>query len=225
MINPQILAIRAKKLGILIRDARLASGKSVDECAQVTGVPVETFEAYELGEESPSLPELEVLAYFLNTPLEHFWGKKSISEDKPAITKLNLEQLVSLRQRMIGALIRQERLQASLTLESMAGKLEITPGRLESYEFGESPIPVPFLDVITSELNQPVESFQDRHGPVGAWIAQNNVTQDFLSLPPELRSFVSKPINRPYLELALRLSEMSVEKLRAVAEGLLEITL
>jgi len=37
--------------------------------------------------------------------------------------------------------------------------------------------------------------------------------------------FISKPVNRPYLQLAQRLSEMSVEKLRMVAEGLLEITL
>jgi hypothetical protein len=44
-------------------------------------------------------------------------------------------------------------------------------------------------------------------------------------MPSELQSFVVKPINQPYLELAQRLSEMSVEKLRAVAEGLLEITL
>jgi len=40
-----------------------------------------------------------------------------------------------------------------------------------------------------------------------------------------LLAFVLKPINLPYLELAKRLSEMSVDKLRDVAEGLLEITL
>jgi hypothetical protein len=44
-------------------------------------------------------------------------------------------------------------------------------------------------------------------------------------MPVDLQTFVSKPINRPYLELAQRLSEMSVDKLRSVAEGLLEITL
>jgi hypothetical protein len=49
--------------------------------------------------------------------------------------------------------------------------------------------------------------------------------QNFAELSPELQDFLSKPINRPYLELAQRLSEMDVEKLRAVAEGLLEITL
>ena len=45
-----------------------------------------------------------------------------------------------------------------------------------------------------------------------------------LEMPLDLQVFVSKPINRPYLELAIRLSEMSVDRLRAVAEGLLEIT-
>jgi hypothetical protein len=44
-------------------------------------------------------------------------------------------------------------------------------------------------------------------------------------LPVELQDFVSKPINRPYLEIAHRLSEMPADQLRAVAEGLLAITL
>jgi hypothetical protein len=46
----------------------------------------------------------------------------------------------------------------------------------------------------------------------------------FLELPPEIQQFVCKPVNRPYLELAMRLSELNAEKLRAVAEVLLEIT-
>ena len=49
--------------------------------------------------------------------------------------------------------------------------------------------------------------------------------EDFTDLPLEMQAFISKPINMPYLELAQRLSEMSVDRLRGVAEGLLEITL
>ena len=48
--------------------------------------------------------------------------------------------------------------------------------------------------------------------------------QKFLELPPEIQLFASKPVNLPYLELAMRLSELNAEKLRAVAEVLLEIT-
>jgi hypothetical protein len=45
-----------------------------------------------------------------------------------------------------------------------------------------------------------------------------------MELPEDVREFICKPVNLPYLKLAMRLSELSVEKLRAVAEGLLEIT-
>jgi hypothetical protein len=74
-------------------------------------------------------------------------------------------------------------------------------------------------------LERPVREFLDQHGPVGLWNTQQRAVKGFSELKPELQAFVSKPINRPYLELAQRLSEMSVDRLRAVAEGLLEITL
>ncbi len=61
-------------------------------------------------------------------------------------------------------------------------------------------------------------------GAVGVWNAQQRAMQNFLALPLELQLFIAKPVNRPYLDLAVRLNDMSVEKLRAVAEGLLEIT-
>jgi hypothetical protein len=48
---------------------------------------------------------------------------------------------------------------------------------------------------------------------------------EFLQLPNELRAFVCMPVNRPYLELARNLSQLSTDKLRSVAEGLLDITL
>jgi hypothetical protein len=78
--------------------------------------------------------------------------------------------------------------------------------------------------MLSGVLNRSIREFEDQHGPVGIWNTQQYNIKDFLKLPMEMQAFVSKPINRPYLELAIRLSEMSVDKLRAVAEGLLEIT-
>lgn len=224
-INPQALIIRAKKLGVLIRDARLASAMPIEECAQVIGVSVGTFEEYEMGKRSPSLPELEVLAYTLDVPLEHFWEEQAISTRDGGKKKLDLEQLVKLRQRMIGALIRQARMEAGLSLDDLAAKTQVSVSALEAYELAKAPVPLPDLEMLCSALNRSLRDFQDRHGPVGIWAAQQRAIADYLTLPPDLQAFVSKPINRPYLELAQRLSEMSVDKLRAVAEGLLEITL
>ncbi len=49
--------------------------------------------------------------------------------------------------------------------------------------------------------------------------------QAFTEMPLELQEFILKPVNQPYLELAQKLSQMSVDKMRDVAEGLLDITL
>ncbi len=55
-------------------------------------------------------------------------------------------------------------------------------------------------------------------------MVQQKAIQEFLTLPNELQNFVSKPVNRPYLELAKKLSGMSTDKLRSLAEDILEIT-
>jgi hypothetical protein len=47
---------------------------------------------------------------------------------------------------------------------------------------------------------------------------------DLRHLSPELQTFVAQPVNTLYLEVAMRLSRLSVEHLRSVAESLLEIT-
>lgn len=222
--NPILMTIRTKKLGVLIRDARLATGMSVEECAQAVGVTPSRFEGYEFGEESPSLPELEILAYTLRVPLEHFWGKERLKKNGK-VASLDAAQVKKLRQKMIGALVRKERVARGLTLEEMASATGLNMETLRAYELGEAAIPIPELEAISLALSTSIFEFQDRHSPVGHWFEEQKTNREFKDLPIELQGFVCKPINRPYLELAVRLSEMSVEKLRAVAEGLLEITL
>lgn len=217
--------IRAKKLGVLIRDARIALGKSLEDCAQAIGVDPADFRDYELGEKSPSLPEVEVLAIYLDVPMDHFWGEKTLSEAESRASRLDLEHLIGLRQRMIGTLIRQARTDSKISLQDLAEALELTEDQMEKVELGELPLSLPKLEAVSSVLNRSIQEFQDKHGPVGVWVDQQRAVKAFLDLPPELQVFVSRPINHPYLELAQRLSEMSVDKLRAVGEGILEITL
>jgi transcriptional regulator with XRE-family HTH domain len=137
----------------------------------------------------------------------------------------DLSRALTLRQKMLGALLRQARLDVGMSLEMVAERAWTSPSLLEAYELGEEPIPLPDLEVLAGVLNRSATEFLDQRGPLGAGRREQRSLRDFQTLPPDLQAFVSKPINRPYLELALRLSEMSVDKLRAVAEGLLEITL
>lgn len=226
MANPITLKIRSKKLGVLIRDARLSAGKSMKECAETLGVTSSMFSAFERGDKSPSLPELEVLAFTLDIPLSHFWSQDSrSSKQESRIESTNLERLIPLRQRIVGALLRKARMDCDLSLKELAESVDITPHRLKTYETGEQPIPVPELEGMASRLNLPVSHFYDKGGMVGKWAAQQRAIQNFLDLPPELQDFVTRPINVPYLEIAHRMSSLSVESLRAMAEGLLDITL
>ena len=218
------LSIRAKKLGVLIRDARITAGRSIPDCAAAMGVGVEIYEAFEMGDHSPSLPELEFLAYFLDVPMEHFWGDETLTA-RLEKNRIDIQKLAMVRQKVIGALMRKARLEAEKTLEDVAQATGLAVEDLEAYEYGELPVPVPILEQLATVLNRDLSEFQDRKGPVGVWSIQQRALQGFRELPPELQEFVTRPINRPYLELAQRLSEMSVDKLRGVAEGLLEITL
>lgn len=223
-INPLGLTLRTKKLGVLILDARLAARRSIEECANALGVTPEVFQTYEQGVSAPSLPELEVLAFYLGIPLEQFWGRTALSEQKTDRLIQNVSRLVLLRQKMIGANLRQARQEANLSPREITERTGISEENLRRYEFGEAPIALPHLEALISILGSHIDTYIDQRGPVGKWMGEQEVTQRFLALPAEVQEFVCQPVNRPYVELARRLSELSVEKLRAVAESLLEIT-
>jgi transcriptional regulator with XRE-family HTH domain len=219
------ITIRTKKLGVLIRDARLASRRSVQECAEAIGVTKGIFKSYEEGRRSPSLPELEALIYYLKLPLNHFWGSEAISDDAPATAALDLPRLLLVRQRMIGALLRQEREKVNKSVRDLSHETGIPSSRIKAYELGERPIAVPDLEVLLNALDSRVERLFDENGPVGQWMNDQKAINDFLKLPASLRAFASQPVNIPYLELARKLSAMSTDRLRSVAEDLLDITL
>jgi transcriptional regulator with XRE-family HTH domain len=218
------VTIRTKKLGLLIRDARLTARRSIQECAQATGMKTGLFRAYEEGRKAPSLPELEALVYFLDLPLDHFWGSQAKSETTQRHEKLDLSKLLTIRQRKIGALLRQERMNASISIRNLAHETGIASSRIKAYELGERPIPLPELEILVKTLGGRVESFFDKSGPVGQWMLSEESIHHFLDMPTELREFVSMPVNRPYIELAMKLSNMSRDKLRSVAEDILDIT-
>jgi transcriptional regulator with XRE-family HTH domain len=219
------VTLRSKKLGVLIRDMRIAARKTVTECAHITGVTPGIFRAWEEGRKSPSLPEVEILSYALELPLRRFWGKDATSDYAPVTDNMNLPALTSLRQRLIGALLRREREKASISLHDLSVQSGLPTIRLKAYELGERAIPLPELEGLIVLVGGQIESLFDQTGPIGLWMNQKKALEDFLLLPIELQAFVSKPVNRPYLELALKLSGMSTDKLRSVAEDILDITL
>lgn len=224
MSNQAAYAVRAKIIGVLLKDARLAAGKSQKECAEAAGCSVGVYSAYEAGEKCPSLPELELLAFALDTPLKHFWGTQAKSEAAEQRAILPAATLIVLRNRIIGAQLRKARLAAKIRLKDLAGQIGVSGGRLSAYEMGETPISLPELEALVTRLSLSIEDLFEARGTVGEWDSAQRTYERFKHFDPELRDFISDPANENFLRLAKQLSDLPTKKLRAIAESLLDIT-
>lgn len=225
-MDPQLaVKLRAKKLGILLRDARLTAGKSLRDCGEAIGVSGSTMGAYEKGERSPSLPELEMLAFYLKVPIDHFWKDQILEAEESILDALQVEHTLIMRNRSIGKILEERRNDANITYKEIEEETGISARRMKKFETGDSSLPVPELELLSNALELPMSTFREHKSSIGQWISAQSGIDEFLSLPVNLQIFVTTPVNRPYLELAEKLSKLSAEKLRSVAEGLLEITI
>ncbi len=220
----QLMQIRTKKLGLLLANARTANRRSLEECAEAICATPADLQAYESGSVAPGLPQVELLALYLNVPLEQFWGKKALEEMEAAQPIVEKARLIALRNRMIGANLRMARNAANFSYAEMTERTGIAEEMQRRYEAGAVSMPLAELEVAAHVLQVSIEQFYDQRGPIGRWRTQQNNVQRFLQLEPEVQEFICKPVNQPYLDLAMRLSQLNVDKLRSVAETLLEIT-
>ncbi|MBI5670372.1 MAG: helix-turn-helix transcriptional regulator [Chloroflexi bacterium] len=222
--NPaEAYRIRGKMIGVLLRDARLHAARSVEECANLLKVTPHDVEAWELGESVPSLPQLELLAYYLGVPISHFWGTDTLEATQGRHVDIQTEYM-ALRDRMVGALLRQAREDAGLTVEALAEASAVAADDIRRYEVGESPAPMHELSVMAGVLKKSLSYFLESSGHIGNWLAIREEWKHFSSLPDDLRQFAAKPVNIGFIEIALMLSQMPTEKLRRIGESVLDIT-
>ena len=221
----QAITIRAKKLGILLLDARVTANLSKKDTGEAIGASAGSITSFETGKRSPSLPELELLSYKLGIPLDHFWKEEIRSTAPSLLDKIHVEHSLSLRNRGIGKILQAKREEKNLTYTMIRDETGISPSRMRRYESGETAVPLPELELLSSLLELQLYDLVDPKTEIGKWIISQRAIQGFADMPVELQDFVSKPINRPYLELAQKLSSLESKELRSVAEGLLEITI
>jgi transcriptional regulator with XRE-family HTH domain len=223
MSDKQALILRAKMLGAIVREARLAARMSLKEAAALLGVTSGVLSSYEHGRRAISLPELELFAYHLDIPLDRFSSMSPPEADQQ--DEFDPNTIVTLRQKMIGALLRKHRSEVGMSIRALAEAVGLPSRRVSAYERGEKPVPLPELEALVGAMGQSLEDYIDDEGPIGEWAINKRGFSKFKELPIELRDFLSKPGNEPYLHLARNMSDISIEKLRALAETLLDITL
>jgi transcriptional regulator with XRE-family HTH domain len=223
MPTTDAFAIRRKILGVLLQGARLKAGRTKKECADVLGVTPGILSAYEEGRRDVSLPELELLAFYLHVPVSGFW--EGDDDSWVSLDRLPSAQMIPLRNRIIGALLREAREQKGKTPKNLAEVLGCTPRRIGQFEIGETPIPLAYLEALADELDVPVSYFLDEGvGTVGERTLQDRQLEAWKTLPEDVREFVVQPSSLTYLRVAMHLAEMPPETIRKLAEGLLEIT-
>jgi len=223
MAQNKAVQLRTKIIGLHLRDARLASGKSMKELGDVISVSSGTISAIERGANSPSLPELELLSFYLSTPINHFWGEAVVSQAPHPSEQIESEKLLGLRHRAIAAMLRQARTEMNLSQKDLADRTGISTSRIRRYESGETPVPLPELELLANSLGTQVDRFADNSGPVGDWIHTQRAEERFHGLPRGLKEFVIDPENKPYLEIAQKLKAVSFEKLRTLVESIEEL--
>lgn len=222
----EIHLLRARILGLLIRDARQARSKTQAELATELRIDPELLEAWELGQTAPALPELEMLAYGLNLPVSHFWRNQTVTE-RDAEHELNLapDEYLALRNRVIGVRLAVARKEARLSHEELAAKLDLAPETIMAYEMGHEAAPFPVLNSLGAVLRKSVSYFIENAGRLGGWLRLQEEYERFTELPEDVRAFVSQPVNQPFIEIAMRLSKLPLNDLRTVGENILDITL
>lgn len=221
----QRLQIKNRILGVLLRDAREVSGHSIVETAGILGVDNGAYQMFEQGESSPTLPQLEVLSYFFNVPIDHFWGADTIAKQRSDDTlRERVPEMLLLRERIIAIQVRQLREAARMSVEDLSARTGIPINQIEAVERGTMSLPLNELELVSQAVNTNVSDLLDTHGTIGNWMRSQDEFEKFQELPADLREFLLRPINRPYLDLAMRLSTMDVDKLRNIAESILDIT-
>ncbi len=218
MTDRQTRILRAKMLGALTREKRLETGKSLKDMAKLIGTTTSTLSSYEHGRKSISLPELELLAFHLDTPLRYFLSHSA--DDVGEDYKFDPVIMVTLRQRMIGAMLRKRRLEQGMSIRELAATVDMPTSRVSNYERGVRPIPIPDLESLVDALQQSLDELIDHEGPIGNWHMTQQAFERFCELPAELRAFFSTPEKEPYLKMAERLSKLDLHALQRVAHAL-----
>ncbi len=215
--------LRQKILGLKIRHARTEAGLTLKDVGQAVGIPATLVSEIEFGQHEVALPQLEVMALLFKVPINYFWSDEPIEAGERHLPTV---EAIRLRQRIIGVLLRQARTEAGRSPDNLATLLNVSPSRIAEYELGEAEIPFLELEALANYLNVSIDYFIDQGLPFGQ--TNGHMTMDELAryseLPKEVRDFLANPANLLYINIAMRMSDLSAETLRSLAEGLLEVT-
>lgn len=207
----------------LISQARQAAGKSTRECADALGIPIKRYTRLESGHEMPSLPEVEMLAYFFELPPRVFLFEEEPEFGVPKASSEQIQQLILLRHRIISATLQLARANKKLSLKQLSAQTGIPASRIKRYELTALPIPLSELKTLCASLEIKLDDLLDQSSFAAEMQKLAQEKERYQSLPQEIKDFINEPANLPFLTLAMRLQQTGVENIESLAQGLQQL--
>jgi transcriptional regulator with XRE-family HTH domain len=222
---PESSDLRREKIGLLMRRAREMSGRTRKDCAAFLHITQAALAAYEESRREPSLPELEALAHYLRVPVHALLDESVSTALMAPRVNLDVAEIIELRSHIIGARLKQARLNKGLAVKALAAEAGITTAKLAAYELGKRPAPITELERLATALDLSVDVLLDIGiGPLGESQLFQRQHARLDALPPDVREFVCDPQALTTLRAAMRLRQMSNEEVRAAGQALLELS-
>lgn len=216
-MEPQTSVLQRKIVGVLIRAAREKARRTTTQVAQRLGVTPARVRAFERGAREITLPELELLALYLQTPLSFFIsGETAIEEEIP---QPPTAEEMRTRRALIGAKLKQARLAAGKSKEECAQVIGRKPATIARYERGATDLPLSELDTLARFLNVNLYYFIESKDDA---VAANLLDLEKLArMPKDVRAFALDAGNLPYLRIAMKFRDLPTDKLQELGEIML----
>lgn len=162
-----------------IKQIRKLKNRSLHDCAKVLNIQKERYHHFEEGNGVLSLPELELLAIFLEVPLQSFFQDSDLELDQAALlSEEKMPMYKNLRDKMIRTKLNLEIENKGISAENLNDKTGISLQTLKSYQENGESIPFDHLTQITEHLGIPINSLlQDTPESDEEFIVEKNQEQ------------------------------------------------
>jgi transcriptional regulator with XRE-family HTH domain len=149
-----------------IKYIRKSKRRSIHDCATILGLSKETYHGVEKGTERITLPELELLAIYLGENPSDILSRDQPPRSYTAFLQEDLRtQYIQIRQKMLRALIIQEREKQGMTLEDLQQATQIPLETLQAYLEGTAPMAIDDLINISTVLEIPLDTLHEPFWP------------------------------------------------------------
>ena len=210
-------SVRGRILGVLIRKVRFEAERTPVECAEFLGMEPQLIEAWELGESTPSWPQVELLSLFLNGHTSDS-GFGALAKEARA----RIEYLL-LRRRLIGAQLRAAREAIGWSIEELSERAGIEAGQIDRFELGEEKIPVSDLVALAQSLNTDLSLFATPPAAPPYSPPNHDNPESPAELQTDLRQFAAENENSAFIKLALAFKHIAPADLHRIADALFAI--